>query len=205
MKTCLTCVFDLNSHVQNTYKKNDYIFFEGDEVSQVYLIKDGIIKLEKLQEDGEVQIIDVLKEGDYIALLTILNGINDYKVTAVSLTDSVLTPIPRQLAHDAYLNNLHFKDTCLKCAAHRLGVFQGHTFKSGSIDPNTKILSTLKHLSVKFGEYRNGNTYISLPITKTELANMCGLRRETLSRKLSQLQKDGKIEFNKNSYKLIGM
>ena len=84
-------------------------------------------------------------------------------------------------------------------------MFQGHTFNSSTQDPSKIILSVLKHLSTKFGYYKSGDTFINLPINKTELANMCGLRRETLSRKITQLKMDGVIEVNKNFYKLIGM
>lgn len=202
---CEKCIFDINSDLVREYKKNDFIFFEGDIVEHVYLIKSGIVKLEKIHESGEVRIIDIVKEGDYLALLTVLKEMEDYVVTATCLTDVVISPIKKQDANKAYEENLQFKETCLKCAAHRLGVFQGHTFMSVNTSPEEKIIIILKHLSKKFGYKENGFLYVDIPITKTDLANMIGLRRETLSRKLSSMQKSGVLEIQKNIYKIASV
>ena len=201
MSKCETCIFDLNRGLEKEYKKNQHIFFEGDQVESIYRVKDGLVKLEKVSENGDVRIIDVLKEGDYLALLTVLNDEKEYKVTATPLKDSIITPISRYDANEAYQQNLHFKETCLKCAANRLGVFQGHTFNSSIIDVEQRILNTLNHLSKKFGYKEDGYTFVELPFSKTELANMVGLRRETLSRKLKVMQEDGILEVNKKIIK----
>jgi len=202
MRKCETCIFDINNGKQLHFKKNEHIFFEGDEVSTIYSIKEGIIKLEKLHENGDVRIIDVVTTGDYLALLQILKGGNEYAVTATAITDVIVTPISKEEATVSYNDNLHFKETCLTCAANRLGVFQGHTFNSSNTDLELRIINILKHLSTKFGYYKNGVMVVELPFNKTELANMVGLRRETLSRKLSSMQNDGLIEINKNIFKI---
>lgn len=205
MRTCKKCIFDLNQGVKKEYKKNEYVFFEGESVDTIYLIKSGIVKLEKIYENGETRILDVVTKGDYLALLTILKNIEDYVVSAVCLTDVTVTPILKDNAQSAYFDNLHFKETCLKCAAHRIGVFQDHTFLSTNTDIEKRILHTLKHLSIKFGSRIKEGLRIVLPITKTELAEMVGLRRETLSRKLSKMEKDGLIKVEKNIYIIYSM
>lgn len=205
MRECERCIFESKSDNRVSYKKNHAIFYEGDFVDKIYSINKGTIKLEKLHENGDVRIIDVVKEGDYLALLQILKGGDMYPVTATAITDVIVTPISRKEAIESYIDNLHFKETCLSCAANRLGVFQEHTFNSANSDISVKIINTLKHLSIKFGHNKNGDTYIEIPFNKTEFANMIGLRRETLSRKLRKMQDDGLIEINKNVYKINGM
>lgn len=202
MGRCETCIFSFKSNSEKEFKKNEIIFHEGENVDAIYLINNGLVKLEKIQEDGEIRLIDVVRDGDYLALLTILNEDSVYKVTATALTDISVTPITKADANDAYHNNMHFKETCLLCASNRLGAFQWHTFNVGSIDAKQKILSTLEHFSTKFGVSKDGYTYIKLPINKTELANMCGLRRETLSRKLKAMKDAGLIDFKKNVYRI---
>lgn len=200
MRYCKNCIFDLNKDVVSKYNKDETIFFEGEEVETIFLIKEGIIKLEKIYENGEVRIIDIVTKGDYVALLTILKDVRNYIVSAVCLTDVLITPISKKDAVNAYTKNLHFKETCLSCAAHRLGVFQDHTFLSTNTDVTERILATLHHLGKKFGTYKENGILITLPINKSELANMVGLRRETLSRKLSKMEQENLIKIEKNKY-----
>lgn len=200
MGQCLQCIFDLNQDVKREYKKNDIIFLEGDEVNKVYRIKSGIVKLEKIYENGEAKIIDLVTTDDYLALLTVLKDIEEYPVSAVCLTDVVLSPIDRFDAEDAYQDNLHFKEQCLQCAAHRIGIFQDHTFLSSNTEIEDRVIHTLTHLSKKFGKRSREIIEVTLPISKTELANMIGLRRETLSRKLSKMVENGVLSIEKNKY-----
>lgn len=205
MDRCNTCFFDNNVEETTTYKKNDFIFFEGDEIKNIYRIVSGNVKLEKVHENGEVRIIDVVTSGDYLALLTVLKGQSDYIVTATALNDCVLKPISKVEAGRSYEENLEFKETCLKCAANRIGLFQGHMFNSANTEPEAQVLNIIRHLSEKFGRKVNDEIHVDLPINKTELANMVGLRRETLSRKLKLLQDNGKLKIIKNKYIIESM
>lgn len=203
MGLCKVCVFDLNKDIKRHFKKNDIIFLEGDEVKTIYRIKSGIVKLEKIYENGEVKIIDLVTKDDYLALLTVLKDIKEYPVSAVCLTDVIVSPIEKYDAEGAYHENMHFKEQCLKCAAHRIGIFQNHTFLSTNTDIEDRVIQTLTHLSKKFGTRSKETIEVTLPISKTELANMVGLRRETLSRKLSKMVEEGYLIIDKNKYTII--
>ena len=41
-----------------------------------------------------------------------------------------------------------------------------------------------------------------MPINKSELANLIGIRRETLSRKLTKMKEDKILDYNKNKFYL---
>ena len=43
----------------------------------------------------------------------------------------------------------------------------------------------------------------NIPFDRQELANYLGVERSALSKELSTLQKEGKIEFHKNHFKII--
>ncbi len=44
----------------------------------------------------------------------------------------------------------------------------------------------------------NNEYYIKLPISKSDMANYCGITRETMSRKLSKLENEQIIELRGN-------
>jgi CRP/FNR family transcriptional regulator len=200
MRTCKQCIFDSSLKKELFFRRGDYIFFEGDTIKNVFLIEEGIVKLEKLYENGEVRILDLASKGDYLALLTILKNKTQYLVSAICVTDTILRPLDKIEGLRAYQNNPHFMETCLNCASNRIGIFQDHTFLSANTEVEDRIIHTLKHLSNRFGSIEDGKIILYLPISKTELANMIGLRRETLSRKLKSMQEQGKLEIIKNKY-----
>ena len=205
MATCELCIFRSDIGKQSIFKKGVTIFLEGEEVDNIYFIKEGIVKLTKLYANGEEKLIDILKPGDFLALLTILKGSKEYLVTATTLQEVVLEKLNKKTALENYQCDSKFKEACLNCAANRLGVFQNQLFNFSNLDTDDKIMNVLTHLYNKFGYMKGKKHYIELPITKTDLANMVGLRRETLSRKLTSLQNDGVISVVKNKIEFKGM
>lgn len=205
MKTCDTCIYRQAIHKNKIYQKNEYLFLETEKVEYIYFIKKGIVILSKLHTNGEEKIMDVLKEGDFIALLTILQNKEEYLVSAKAVTEIEVEVIRKEDALHNYNNNTQFRDTCMKCAAHRLGNFHTQLFSTSNIDPEEKIIQVLKHLYSKFGYMNQKRHYLKLPISKTELAQMIGIRRETLSRKLTALKKQNIINVEKNIYEFKDM
>ena len=59
-------------HDFNTYKKQDYIYFEEDNASKVYLIEEGRVKLGYYTEEGEEIVKAILTKGELFGEKAIL-------------------------------------------------------------------------------------------------------------------------------------
>lgn len=71
-----------------TAKKSEIIYFSNDDLSRVYSLKKGIIKIVEMDENGTETIKDVLQAGDLFGQLTLdSQDINEY---AVAMSDSVM-------------------------------------------------------------------------------------------------------------------
>lgn len=204
-KVCNICLYDNLSYQTIHINKHKYLFLEGDKIDKVFLIKKGLIKISKLYENGDEKILDILGPNDFVALLSILKNHEHYIASASTLTDVTLQELSIKDVHQAYQTSPNFKDTCLNCAASRVGVFQHQLIESANQNTEEKILNTLKFLYRKFGEQKNGTYLLNLPITKTDLASIIGIRRETLSRKLSNLEKNKVLTIHKNTYEFFRM
>lgn len=204
-KLCEICLYDNLPSKTKTIKKNEHIFYEGDPIKYIFIIKKGLVKISKVFINGDEKILDILAPGDFIALLTILKEQNEYIVTATAISKVELTVISKDDALKAYKLNNNFKDACLTCAANRVGVFQNQLFESLNQNTEEKILNILTFLFQKFGSIKEDKKQMTLPISKTELASIIGIRRETLSRKLSILEENNKIKITKNTYQLLSM
>lgn len=77
------------------YKANSIILLENDRIKGVYLVKQGYVELRKIDEDDNEVTVDILKPGDFIQLLEVLNGFpsfyNVYAKTDVVLVSFALS------------------------------------------------------------------------------------------------------------------
>ncbi|MGL4740791.1 MAG: Crp/Fnr family transcriptional regulator, partial [Sarcina sp.] len=61
----------LKKHIH--FEKGDFLFSEGDELTKLYIINSGTIKLTKTTVDGKERITDILTEGDFCGESNILS------------------------------------------------------------------------------------------------------------------------------------
>lgn len=197
---CENCIYGKIKTEYQEFQDKDILFLEGENISQIYSINTGYVKMSKFLENGDEFIIGILGPGDYIGLLVLIQGKDAFIASASCLTDVRLNVFNREDILLAYQSNASFKDKCLNCAITRSNLFHGQMLLSASIDVKEKIIMILKNLSLKFGRIENKKHIIDLPFSKTVLAAIINIRRETLSRHLSALQKEGILKVIKNQY-----
>lgn len=199
-KICENCIYGSIKSEFIKYEDKSIIFLEGDPLTNIYSIQEGYVKMSKFLENGDEFIIGVLGPGDYIALLALLQDKDNYIASASCLSKVKLRVMAKKEVLNAYSSNAAFKENCLKCAVTRSNLFHTQLQLSAQVDIKEKIIMILKNLSYKFGHIKNKQYIIELPFSKTVLANILNIRRETLSRHLSGLQKDNIIKVEKNTY-----
>ncbi len=203
MKFCKHCQYDNLVGKIIELDDKEIIFFEGDELKYIFQVYQGYVKMVRYLENGDERIIGILGPGDYLGLLALLQERKEFLATAIPLTKVSLKKIPKFEVVNAYESNLKFRDSCLKCAVTRSNLFQNSLVNSANSDTLDKIINTLNSLFERFGLIEKANKVLILPFSKTVLANIIGIRRETLSRYLSKLQQEKVIRIEKNKYYLL--
>ncbi len=202
-KYCKTCIYTTLPSTTKTYKPKEVIFIEGYPLEQIYVVEKGLVKISKLSKNGDDRIIDILGETDFVALVGALRKDELYLATAEALTEVVVREIPIETIMSTFDSSHVFKDMCLDCMVSKSNVLQSQLYNSINDDIEDKILGVLKYLSLKFGRRAVNSYSIDLPFSKTVLSSIIGIRRETLSRRLSAMQKKGIIDVKNNTYKFI--
>lgn len=201
LQKCVKCIYsDLPSKTLKLHEK-DVIFLEGDDLLYSFMIVKGLVKVSKNTINGEEKIFDIFGPSDFLALLSMLKEDKSYIASATCLTEVELKLLHKIDVLEAYKSNNRFKDICMSCAMTRTNLFQSQLFNSANTDIEDRILLVLEFLSKKFGSVKENQYTINLPFSKTTLANIIGIRRETLSRKLTTMSNQNLIDINKNTYK----
>ncbi|WP_243283324.1 Crp/Fnr family transcriptional regulator, partial [Clostridium tertium] len=178
-------------------KKGESLFLEGDKVSKLFIISEGMIKISKSTATGKEQIINILTVGDFLGESNILGDTKESNVSAVAVKNTELCTISREDLKDILYSN---PSICLKLLSEmnkRLIEVENLSKNLSNNNPEARICCMLLEFSEKYGKVVNGKIEIDLPLNREGMANYCGIARETLSRKLTLLE-------NENIIKAVG-
>ena len=168
-----------------SYGSGEEIFGEGEEAEYVYRIVSGAVRTCKILADGRRQINSFHVAGDLLGLET--GSMHRLNAEAVSDTTMLLFR-RRQLAAVAA------RDADVACqlwsatAAHLLRA-EDHLIRLGRRTALERVAAFLLELDDRLG----GSGRIELPMSRRDIADYLGLTLETVSRAMSQMQRQAAL------------
>jgi CRP-like cAMP-binding protein len=179
--------------VRQIYKKDNMILIEEEIGSTMFIILDGRVKISRISEDGREVILSILSEGDFFGEMSILDGQNR-SANVVTLEDSKIMVVRREDFLKMLRDYPQIAINLLKELAHRLRRSDSQ-IKSLSLQNATgKVASTLLRIADDSGKIHKGQVEIPRLPPQQDLANMAGTSRETISRVLKSLSKQGYLK-----------
>ncbi|AEK24147.1 Fumarate and nitrate reduction regulatory protein [Capnocytophaga canimorsus Cc5] len=172
-----------------TIKKGDVIFEEGETLSGVYCIVEGVCKLSKLCTNGKSQIVRFVVKGDILGQRSVI-GKQPANLTAVALTDVQACFIPKEEVLASFVQNTDFSSEVLKEVCEELKRADDTIVDLAQKTVKQRLASALLFLEKTFGNDSNG--FINVQLSREEIGNMIGSATESLIRMLS--------DFNKNNW-----
>ena len=163
------------------------IFFEGDAATHVYNLTSGVLRLSKLLPDGRRQIAGFLFPGDFLGITME----DEHAFTAEAITPSKLCQFSRA-RFDAFVeSHPRLERRLYAIAAHELAAARQQVVLLGRKTAAERVASFLLMLDARRtpssdNEGLEGD--ITLPMSRSDIADYLGLRIETISRELSSLK-----------------
>jgi len=180
------------------YKKGNILFFEGEPGEGVFFIKKGKIKIYKSDEDGREYILRIFGVGDMFAEAVLLEG-GPYPATAEAVEDSEIGMIKNEDLENLLLKNNRLMVKMLKVLTHRLREAQEKLKNMVFKDTYDRTSCMLHSISVEYGQRTSRGIEFKLPITRQELASLVGTSRETVTRVMSDLKREGIIDLDRQN------
>ncbi len=167
-------------------KKNEDLYQEGDVNSNLYILHKGSLKVYDLSEDGRIQIVRVLHEGDFIGETALFNKteMQDY---VGAIEDSHVCVINGESLVKLIENSSTLSIKLIQALVQRLETLEEKVVMNTSLPTRERILQTIQAMADHRGE-------IHLLTSKKDFASTLGMAQETLSRQLKALQDEGIIE-----------
>jgi CRP/FNR family transcriptional regulator, cyclic AMP receptor protein len=177
---------------ERTFGRNQIIFCEEEAGQYMYVIRRGLVKVWKMTEDGREQILAVHGAGQSFGELSLIDGKSTpASVTAINTT-TIYSMSKTDFVNWIVANNAIFmKIVESLCDQIRTSWSRLHALTMLSTE--RKIMYVLSDLSLKHGIRTREGVLINLRLKHKDLANMVVASRETVTRFLTQFQKDGLI------------
>lgn len=195
MNYFLTSILEPTLYTIKTYKRNDIIFQEKDNCTEVGFVLEGLISIKTILNNNDFEINLISQNQSYGTFLVFSNQ-NIYLGTAVAMKNTKILVINKTNLYKALTNEVfrvffleHISSTALKIQ-HKVKILS-----QGSI--RDKILYIL------YDNVKRNNTNVLRLKSKQLMANFLCIPRPSLSRELIKLKNEGIIEYNKNSITIL--
>jgi CRP-like cAMP-binding protein len=178
-------------------EKGYYLFQEGQNAEELFVVLKGKIQISKMVPDGRELTIRMCSTGELIGEIPLFCSSPKYMLDAKIVEDGEVAVIYKsdleeKLSKDhslslqfmKWLNGQHRRNQ----TKFRDLILHG---KKGA------LYSTLIRLSNSYGIVREQGIVIDQPLTNQEIANFCGTSREVANRLLSELRKNNIISIDK--------
>jgi CRP/FNR family cyclic AMP-dependent transcriptional regulator len=176
-------------------KKDEYIFLEDETASFYYQVMSGTVKMSSYAENGQEFIQGIFKAGQSFAEPPLFGDFS-YPNNGVATELSEICKLPKESFFELLKENtdIHWKFNSL--LSHRLRYKSILLKEISSYYPEHVIMTLLKYLRDNSNEDAVSQFYV--PFTRQQIADMTGMRVETVIRTVKKLQKSGKLEIKQH-------
>ena len=200
LSSCMLCIQSLPSWVPAIdanrkcmrYKKGEMLFTEGEEVTGMFFINTGLVKVHKKWGDDKELILRIAGNGDIVGH----RGLGNDTIYPVSAT--VLKP-----TEICYIDMNFFDDT-LK--ANQDFLYKLMMFFASELKESEKRMRNLAHMSVK-GRIANAvitlkekfgvtKETLNISLSRQDFASYIGATYETVSRIMTEMSEENAIMVN---------
>ncbi len=177
---------------QITLSRGSTVFKEGGPGDGIYVVCEGEVKLSLTFPNGHTMVLKVARIGDVLGLSATLNGL-PYEVTAETLSPCNF----RHLSQHLFLSFLQdHADAGYAAAVTLAREHRELVLGARRLALSPSAAARIANLLIEFAGSnvtRKPASFFSMTLTHAELARLARISRETVTRILNQLERDGII------------
>lgn len=180
---------------QKNYPKGTVIFEAKTYPKFYYQIVVGKVKMNNYSESGKEFIQNIFTAGQSFGEPPLFID-EPYPANAIALTDITLLQISKEQFFVMLYQHPEVSIAVNRSLARRLFFKAVMAPEISSKEPEKKLLALMDYIK-NHGENPLDDTPFLIPMTRQQLADLTGLRVETVIRTIKQLEKDGKLQIIK--------
>lgn len=177
--------------VPRTFPAGTRVFHEGDSSDACYIVKEGSFRVTREHSDGRAITLATLGQGEIFGELAMLDG-DRRSASAEAITDGELLALP---ANDVRALLARHPEIALKLVAglvRRLRAANVRISRQSFQTVPSRVAGILAQLSRESPD-AGENGEVTIRMNQTDLAQLAGTSRESVSRFLAELERAGVV------------
>ena len=187
---------DLEALVQGALRrkwiKGRSIFLQGDPADEMFLIKGGRIKINKVLENGTEITLDIRKAGDFVGE-NMLSGKGIYPVSAWCMEDTLTCGFSRAQFEKLVLEHPNIGLQVIKSLSQKISWLTTRVENLVETHIEDRLYRVLHNVAKEHGVAGPRGRIIQFPLTHEELSFLIGAHRVSITRAMKSLKTAGKI------------
>jgi CRP/FNR family cyclic AMP-dependent transcriptional regulator len=174
------------------YPKDAVVFFENEQGDFFFMILEGRIKVTILGDDGREVILSLLAAGDFFGEMALLDN-EPRSATAIAVEDTELLSLHRNDFQNVLTDNRSIMTGLIKVLTGRLRRANHQISTLALLDVYGRVARVIVDMAREEGRRLKDGRIAFRRATHQEIANRIGTTRETVTRMLKDLERQGMI------------
>ena len=181
--------------LRRKFSRGETLFFQGDEASELFLLKAGRIKLSKVLEDGSEITLDIRKSGDVVGENALSNE-GAYPVSAFFLEEGLTCSFSKTQLEQLVLDHPKIGLQIIRNLNERISWLTSHVGSLATSNIEERLYNVISRVAKEHGAKGPSGLEIGFPLTHEELSFLTGAHRVSITRAMKALKSAGKILLN---------
>lgn len=196
---------DLKNHIDDNgtireFRKGETVFAQGNNSNYIYLLTKGVAKSHRIDENGKELITRIFKEDDLIGYSSCIQNI-PYQESVTAIENSRFASISKEELKNILTKNHKVALDIVELLSDSLSETKEQLLQMAYGSVRKRTAATI----LQFAEKINRKPAESIKISRADLANVAGIATESLIRTLSNFNKEGIIEIDGRSIKILDL
>lgn len=186
---------------RRSFRKGEYIFRIGEQISEIALLLDGCVHIQREDYWGNLSILNEISQGEIFgeayavpesdAIVNNVIAVTPCEILFFHLSNIFTVCSSNCCFHTKLIQNLF---TAIASKNRMLTQKLGHMSQRTTRE---KLLSYLSEQSIKAG-----SSSFTIPFNRQQLADFLSVDRSAMSNELSHMRNEGKLDFCRNYFLL---
>ncbi len=178
------------------WDRGQHLFFPGDRLRFIYIVRSGSFKIYITNTNGDTQITGFYFQGDVLDLNVSNHAIQNYGV--VALETSTVCKIPLAEFEKMVSQYPALSNTFLKIMSREIILKQRMVLALSKMTAEQKVADFLVYMSTESKSRGYSSVVFNLSMLRSDIANYLGLAIETVSRTFKDFQNKGIISIERH-------
>ena len=182
--------------------KREVIYFPEERSDNIYMLKEGKVKISRVSEDGKKMTLQLIGPGEIFGESAILGQEKRENIAEV-VEDAVICSINRTMFQEMLANNPKMNLSINKFIGLRIRKIQAHVEDLVFKDAHERVVAFLKRYAKMFGKEMIDGWMVRPFLTHQEIADLTATSRQTVNSILNELVTNQEIKYTRRYFQVL--